>query len=136
MTVGDLYTHLDAQFLGRSPEPGREVCYTDYAHVGGGVAYHGMLSNADGPARATWRYPEGGRTVTLERVIGDRTFEQLFVGIGVLPAFRRALCNDMGRTVDSAAAHVISHVWPDFDRGAFEQSLEEFAVRARRFGGR
>src|SRR5205814_3710003 len=59
------------------------------------------------------------RTVTIERVIDDRTFEQLFVGIGVLPAFRRALCNDMGRTVDSAAAHVISHVWPDFDQGVW-----------------
>jgi undecaprenyl diphosphate synthase len=27
-------------------------------------------------------------------------------------------------------------LWPDFSRGAFEQSLEEFAVRRRRFGGR
>jgi undecaprenyl diphosphate synthase len=27
-------------------------------------------------------------------------------------------------------------LWPDFDRAAFEQSLEEFAVRRRRFGGR
>jgi undecaprenyl diphosphate synthase len=27
-------------------------------------------------------------------------------------------------------------LWPDFDRRAFEQSLEEFAARQRRFGGR
>src|SRR5579884_2111042 len=27
-------------------------------------------------------------------------------------------------------------LWPDFSRQAFEQSLEEFAVRQRRFGGR
>jgi undecaprenyl diphosphate synthase len=27
-------------------------------------------------------------------------------------------------------------LWPDFDRGAFEQSLAEFAARRRRFGGR
>ena len=27
-------------------------------------------------------------------------------------------------------------LWPDFTREAFEQSLEEFAVRQRRFGGR
>jgi undecaprenyl diphosphate synthase len=27
-------------------------------------------------------------------------------------------------------------LWPDFSREAFEQSLEEFAVRRRRFGGR
>ena len=27
-------------------------------------------------------------------------------------------------------------LWPDFSRGAFEQSLEEFAARQRRFGGR
>jgi undecaprenyl diphosphate synthase len=27
-------------------------------------------------------------------------------------------------------------LWPDFDRSAFEQSLEEYAARARRFGGR
>jgi undecaprenyl diphosphate synthase len=27
-------------------------------------------------------------------------------------------------------------LWPDFDRGAFESSLEEFASRQRRFGGR
>jgi undecaprenyl diphosphate synthase len=27
-------------------------------------------------------------------------------------------------------------LWPDFDRRAFEESLEEFAARARRFGGR
>ncbi|MBV8956383.1 MAG: di-trans,poly-cis-decaprenylcistransferase [Solirubrobacterales bacterium] len=27
-------------------------------------------------------------------------------------------------------------LWPDFSRQAFEQSLEEFAVRRRRFGGR
>jgi undecaprenyl diphosphate synthase len=27
-------------------------------------------------------------------------------------------------------------LWPDFDRAAFEQSLEEFAARKRRFGGR
>jgi undecaprenyl diphosphate synthase len=27
-------------------------------------------------------------------------------------------------------------LWPDFDRAAFEQCLEEFTARARRFGGR
>jgi undecaprenyl diphosphate synthase len=27
-------------------------------------------------------------------------------------------------------------LWPDFSREAFEQSLEEFAARRRRFGGR
>jgi undecaprenyl diphosphate synthase len=27
-------------------------------------------------------------------------------------------------------------LWPDFSRGAFEESLEEFAARQRRFGGR
>jgi undecaprenyl diphosphate synthase len=27
-------------------------------------------------------------------------------------------------------------LWPDFSREAFEQSLEEFAARQRRFGGR
>ncbi len=27
-------------------------------------------------------------------------------------------------------------LWPDFSRQAFEESLEEFALRARRFGGR
>jgi undecaprenyl diphosphate synthase len=27
-------------------------------------------------------------------------------------------------------------LWPDFSRDAFEQSLEEFAARHRRFGGR
>jgi undecaprenyl diphosphate synthase len=27
-------------------------------------------------------------------------------------------------------------LWPDFSRGAFEQSLDEFAARQRRFGGR
>jgi undecaprenyl diphosphate synthase len=27
-------------------------------------------------------------------------------------------------------------LWPDFSRAAFEQSLEQFAVRQRRFGGR
>ena len=27
-------------------------------------------------------------------------------------------------------------LWPDFSREAFEQSLEEFAARKRRFGGR
>jgi len=27
-------------------------------------------------------------------------------------------------------------LWPDFSRGAFEQSLEEFSARNRRFGGR
>jgi undecaprenyl diphosphate synthase len=27
-------------------------------------------------------------------------------------------------------------LWPDFDRAAFEQSLEEYAARARRYGGR
>jgi undecaprenyl diphosphate synthase len=27
-------------------------------------------------------------------------------------------------------------LWPDFSRAAFEQSLEEFSARARRFGGR
>lgn len=27
-------------------------------------------------------------------------------------------------------------LWPDFDRGAFEASLEEFEARRRRFGGR
>ena len=27
-------------------------------------------------------------------------------------------------------------LWPDFDRRAFEESLEEFSARARRFGGR
>jgi undecaprenyl diphosphate synthase len=27
-------------------------------------------------------------------------------------------------------------LWPDFDRRAFEQSLDEFAARGRRFGGR
>jgi undecaprenyl diphosphate synthase len=27
-------------------------------------------------------------------------------------------------------------MWPDFSRDAFEQSLEEFAARGRRFGGR
>ncbi|MFZ0383058.1 MAG: polyprenyl diphosphate synthase [Solirubrobacteraceae bacterium] len=27
-------------------------------------------------------------------------------------------------------------LWPDFSRGSFEQSLEEFSARSRRFGGR
>jgi undecaprenyl diphosphate synthase len=27
-------------------------------------------------------------------------------------------------------------LWPDFDRRAFEQSLDEYAARRRRFGGR
>jgi undecaprenyl diphosphate synthase len=27
-------------------------------------------------------------------------------------------------------------LWPDFSRGAFEQSLDEFTARRRRFGGR
>jgi undecaprenyl diphosphate synthase len=27
-------------------------------------------------------------------------------------------------------------LWPDFTRGAYEESLAEFAARRRRFGGR
>jgi undecaprenyl diphosphate synthase len=38
----------------------------------------------------------------------------------------------------SAYAELVfrDELWPDFDRAAFEASLEEFAARRRRFGGR
>jgi undecaprenyl diphosphate synthase len=38
----------------------------------------------------------------------------------------------------SAYAELVfrDELWPDFSRQAFEQSLEEFASRRRRFGGR
>jgi hypothetical protein len=62
------------------------------------VRYHGSVTNAAGPARATWRYRLGDRTVgPIERAVDEQTFEQLYVGLGVLQAFRGSLCNEMGR---------------------------------------
>jgi hypothetical protein len=113
MFVANLYNRLDELIGGLTPTPGREVHSLDYAHMVGGVLYHGTLSDLDGEVRSTWTYEESGEVVRRDRPLDRKTFEWLWGGVGALPVFHRNLCNDMGRAIDPTAHHVVSLVFTE-----------------------
>lgn len=111
MTVADLYRRLDG-LIERLRLPGsRDVHYIDYAFRDSAVFYHGSLSDLDGVIRSTWTYEEDGQVVTRDRPLDSTGFSRLWTGLNILPVFRRSLCNDMSRSVDPAAEHVVSHIY-------------------------
>lgn len=80
----------------------------DYAHLRGGVLYHGTLSDLDGVPKATWTYEKGGRKVTRDLPLDAPTFRSLWNRVGNLDVFKRHRVRDPDRPVDPVATHVIS----------------------------
>jgi hypothetical protein len=116
MTVADLYRNLDRTISRLRPDPLRDLHMIDYAHLTGGVLYHGSLSDLDGTPRATWTYEDAGELVTRDRPLDQETFERLWHGCAA-SVFQQAIAVDMARPVDPTAFHIVSLVFTQ--NGAF-----------------